>query len=488
MYFNKGLSVSEIEKRTTHSRNTITKYIEQEDFNKKSKSKEKGNKSDLIRPFVRAILLDDKLKRKKMRHTAKRIYERAQIEVPQLCQIKSRTMRKIVSEEKYKLYNDNECFLDLVHPGGEAQVDFGEIEIYEDGKLVKSHEFVLTFPASNAGFCQITRSETMEAVCESMASIFEHIGKVPSKIWFDQMAAACLRQKDDKGNVIANPRFQKFAQHYGFDIIFCNPYSGNEKGAVENKVGYFRNNLFIPEVNVHDLSAYNKTLLESCDKDNERMHYKHKQHSIHSLFLLEKERMQLFNPISFDHAREEKHHVYKNGHMRVDGNTYSVSPNHASEKVIVKYYANELIVYDLDYREITRHRRYFDKGGKYTHWVDFITLISRRPKALKYTEFYNLLPNVWRDYVSNLEKESLREALHFLKHCLLEKDFDFATAVVSENVKQNVLEPNALWTTYYRMTEDQSLYLSKHENSLPSLPNYKIQLEEYDLLMGGVQC
>lgn len=33
MCFDKEFSVTEIEKRTTHARNTITKYINQDDFN-----------------------------------------------------------------------------------------------------------------------------------------------------------------------------------------------------------------------------------------------------------------------------------------------------------------------------------------------------------------------------------------------------------------------------------------------------------------------
>jgi len=486
MYFDKGLSVSEIEKRTTHSRNTINKYINLEDFNDKRYTRKKERKSDLIRPFVRQILLDDKHKRKKQRHTAKRIYERALEEFPELCQIRERTMRTIVAEERRQLYSDKECFLDLEHPGGEAQVDFGEIDIYEDGKLVKAHEFVMTFPASNAGFCQITRSETMEAVCESMEKIFEHIGEVPNRIWFDQMAAAALRQKDDRGNVVPNPRFHKFALHHGFDIVFCNPNSGNEKGAVENKVGYFRNNLFIPEPVIHDINEFNHGLLKRCDEDNERQHYKFKPKTIESLFVKERELMHSVNITAYDYAREEKHHVYKNGHIKESGNEYSVSPSKVGEKVWVKYYANELVIYDLDYREITRHRRAFDKGKKFTHWIDFITLVAKRPRALKYTGFYNLLPEIWRNYTSTLEKADLRDALYFLKYCLLEKDFDFAAKVVDENIKQHVYSPDALWTTYYRMNEDRSLYLPKATDTLPVLPDYKLQLDDYDVLLGGV--
>jgi hypothetical protein len=425
-------------------------------------------------------------KRKKQRHTAKRIYDRALVEIPELCCINERTMRSIVAAERTAIYTDKECFLDLNHPGGEAQVDFGEIDIYKDGKLIKAHEFVMTFPASNAGFCQVTYSETMEAVCETMEKIFEHIGKVPNRIWFDQMAAASLRQKNAAGNAIPNPRFHRFAAHHGFDIVFCNPHSGNEKGSVENKVGYFRNNLFIPEVIIDNIDDFNYTLLQRCDKDNQRYHYKLQPETHNSLFILEKEKMHDVNPITFDYSKEEKYRVYKNGHIKVDNNEYSVSPRSVGEQVIVKFYANELIIYDDYYREITRHQRTFEKGRKFTHWVDFLSLVAKRPRALKYTEFYKLLPNEWQHYTANLQKDDLREALYFLKHCLLERDFDFANQVVKENIKQHVTEPEALWTTYYRMSEDQSLYLPDTKDTVPYMPNYRFNFEDYDDLMGGV--
>ncbi len=484
LYFDKGLSITEIEKCTAHARNTITKYINQDDFNNHKYNRTKDRKSDLVRPFVRQILLNDKEKRKKQRHTAKRIYERALQEIPDLCQISIRTMRYIVSEERASIYVEKECFLDLEHPGGEAQVDFGEIDVYKDGKVVKVHEFVMTFPASNAGFCQVTFSETMEAVCQSMEAIFKHIGKVPKRIWFDQMAAASLRQKDSNGNVVPNPRFQRFAVHHGFEIIFCNPYSGNEKGSVENKVGYFRNNLFIPEVNIDDIDKFNQNLLNICDKDNQREHYKISSETLSSLFTMEKEVMHNSNPISFDYAREDKFRVYKNGHIRVDNNEYSVSPGYVSKYVIVKFYANELIIYDLHYREITRHRRSFEKGCKFTHWIDFLNLVSRRPRALKYSGVFKLLPKEWQEYTAILNKDDLRKALNFLKHCLVEKDFSFANQVVKENMKQHVTEPEALWTTYYRMTEDQSLYILQNDDTTFNIPDYTFKLENYDDLMG----
>jgi hypothetical protein len=51
----------------------------------------------------------------------------------------------------------NEGYLPLDHPGGEAQVDFGQAEFYEKGKLIKGHYLNMSFPYSNAGYTQIFR-------------------------------------------------------------------------------------------------------------------------------------------------------------------------------------------------------------------------------------------------------------------------------------------------------------------------------------------
>ncbi|WP_350343968.1 hypothetical protein PRVXT_000333 [Proteinivorax tanatarense] len=104
MYFEKGLSYSEIERRTGHNYRTIKKYLEKEDFNVKPKKKSGPTKSDLIRPYVREILEEDKDKKKKYRHTAKKIHERLKAERPGKCLISERTMRTLVKEEKQKVY------------------------------------------------------------------------------------------------------------------------------------------------------------------------------------------------------------------------------------------------------------------------------------------------------------------------------------------------------------------------------------------------
>jgi len=52
-------------------------------------------------------------------------------------------------------------------------------------------------------------------------------------------------------------------------------------------------------------------------------------------------------------------------------------------------------------------------------------------------------------------------------------------------MKEQVTEPEALWTTYYRMNENQSLYLPDITDCLPEIPGYTFKIENYDDLIGG---
>ena len=149
----------------------------------------------------------------------------------------------------------------------------------------------MTLPYSNAGFIQIFRGETQECLLEGMKKIFQHMGRVPSEIWFDNLSAAVkiTNRKNRKERKI-NKFFQAFAAHYSFKPIFCNPASGNEKGMVENKVGYTRRNLLVPIPSFDSLEDFNKQLLKKCEEDAYRQHYK-KEKTIIELFEYDKQEM-----------------------------------------------------------------------------------------------------------------------------------------------------------------------------------------------------
>ena len=136
--------------------------------------------------------------------------------------------------------------MDLVWHPGEAQADFGEVDVLLRGVVQRMHHFVSGFPYSNVGLVQLMPGENAECTCLALRNLFEWLGGVPERIVFDNAAGV-----GHKGYGEREPRltrlFQAFQAHYGFDCSFCNPYSGHEKGAVESKVGMVWLKLFVPQ-------------------------------------------------------------------------------------------------------------------------------------------------------------------------------------------------------------------------------------------------
>lgn len=89
----------------------------------------------------------------------------------------------------------------------------------------------MDFPYSNCGYLQLHYGENMECLLESMVAIFEHIGGVPTEIWFDNTRTIVTKIIRGGGREVTE-RFLRFQEHYGFKSVFCNPDAGNEKGGV----------------------------------------------------------------------------------------------------------------------------------------------------------------------------------------------------------------------------------------------------------------
>lgn len=82
-FFDKGLSISEIHKKTRYDYKTIRKYLNKEEFNVTPSIKQK--RPGKLTPYHEIIdkwLLEDKQFRRKQRHTAKRVYDRLVEEFP----------------------------------------------------------------------------------------------------------------------------------------------------------------------------------------------------------------------------------------------------------------------------------------------------------------------------------------------------------------------------------------------------------------------
>ena len=97
---------------------------------------------------------------------------------------------------------------------------------------------------------------------ETREFMFDHFGGVPNRLIFDN-AKVAVREGFGK-HAIATDGYAAFAAHYAFQTDFCNIASGNEKGLVENLVGYSRRNFMVPVPKAKSLEELNAKLIEYC--------------------------------------------------------------------------------------------------------------------------------------------------------------------------------------------------------------------------------
>jgi transposase len=482
--FNKGRSIRSIARETGHNFRTIRKYIEQSDFNQPAKRKSgRPSKLDLVKPIIDTWLAEDLKRKPKQRHTAKRIYDRLKNEYSDIFNASERTVRAYVAAKKKELYGLEEGFLPLDHPSGEAQVDFGDVVFYEKGQKVEGHELVISFPFSNGGYAQLLKGENQECLFTGMRDIFEHMKKVPTVIWFDNLSAAVAGLSGQ--NRILTERFQRFCLHYGFEGRFCNPDAGHEKGNVENKVGYSRRNYFVPEPEFEDIEEYNQGLFAVAEKDMQRDHYK-KGRLISRLLEEEKAAMLPLPDNSFEVAKWQKVKASKVGKVKFESNTYSASPAVAGREVWIKIDAHLVEILDEDYQSIIKHRRLYGKNLESMNWYPYLTTLAKRPNALKYSGFYRELPDPWQDYLDRCDHEGKKSSLKVLLKILEESDMDTATRSLEECQESGAASSDGILLSYYRLTQESIEESLKLPSDLAKLTEYSPDLSSYDLLLKEV--
>lgn len=108
----------------------------------------------------------------------------------------------------------------LEHPPGEAQLDFGTMEVEHQGVFKDVKALVLSFPFSNAGFAVALPSENQKCLLTGMTQLFDQIGGFPREIRIDNMVTAVVQPKSKFKPAVLSEGFQLFSLHYGFETRF----------------------------------------------------------------------------------------------------------------------------------------------------------------------------------------------------------------------------------------------------------------------------
>lgn len=483
LYENEEKSLREISRITGHSFETVRKYAYQTNWSEDHLPNIEPQSYPVLGEFIPVIdkwLEADRKVPRKQRHTVWRIYCRLRDEY---CFSGSySSVKKYVRKKKYIMKVNREGYLPLEHPAGCGQVDFGEF-LYQDAAGTEQHGYALTmsFPYSNKGYTQAFPSQNQECLLEGMKRIFEHIGGVPAVLRFDNMSTAVAQVLKGKERVLTDG-FTRFMLHYRFQAEFCNPASGNEKGNVENKVGYSRRNAFVPVPTITSFEAFNDYLWDWCEKDAQRLHYR-KKVPIEQLWEDDRNSLLAMPEYPFSVFRYEALTVSKTGFATIDTNKYGLSPTLSGETVQAKIFFDH-IEFFYDHQPVGTFCRSYKRGDEIYDWTQYVSVLCKKPGAIEHTRFFRQMPEQWQSYLARTEGKERRSALQLLREIVSDGNAALCNDALELAGENGRTDPDSLRQCYYMIARKE---YRPDPLKLPSSPtlNYNPDLAAYDGLMGG---
>jgi transposase len=365
------------------------------------------------------------------------------------------------------------AFLTLAFAPGEcAQVDWGSFGAVPVGHTSRRlRVFVIVLCYSRLMYVEFTVSQTMEHFLACHQHAFEFFGGIPKKVMVDNLKSAVLTRVLGEAPVF-NPKYLDFAMHCGFTIAPCNVGKGNEKGRVENGVGYVKKN-FLAGLELPDFSALNPAARQWLDTvANVRLHSETREQPVQAWH---HERPYL-SPLPlhpFDIATVSQVRASRQFRITLETNHYSVPAHYAGQALTLKTYPDRLCISHGD-QLIARHLRRYERFQDVEDPDHPKPLLEHRKKARdhqRFRRFLTLSPRA-EAYYLQLEARRLNPHHHVRKIVALSDIYSpesvaramedaFTYEAFSAEYIANLLEQRTRFTP-----EASALHLTRREDLL----------------------
>jgi transposase len=398
-YFLKRKSMREIARELHHGRAVIRKAIYDPGIPVYKRSVPAPRRA--IGPFVEVIqqwLQEDKQRPSKQRHTAKRIYERLREEHGY--QGSDRTVRREVRLLKGTIPDSH--IPQTYEPADGGTFDFGEALVKLGGRETRVHLGCLRLDYSSHYFVCALPSERQEALFECHLRGFLYLGGAPGRMRYDNLKPAVHKILRGK-NRQEQAAWVSFRSHFLFESEYVTPGRGQEKGGVENLVGYVRRNFLVPPPEFDDYEDLNAYLLDCCERDaGERQRF---GRTVQELWQEERGRLgrlpeklpaACVSPVAKVNRRQQ---------VRFGGNWYSVPPAYVGRLVAVHAYVFTVTMACQD-RVIATHARSYGREEEVLDPHHYLPVLLKKPGAFaRATPILKWpLPAVYADYHRQLQK------------------------------------------------------------------------------------
>ncbi len=216
----------------------------------------------------------------------------------------------------------------------------------------------------------------------------------------------------------------------------------------------------VPVPHFEALPTKNKQLLEACDKDMQREHYDDEHDRfICELFQEDKAALLPLPPVPFDTSSYTTARTDKYGKFTLDAgkHRYSASPAFCEGVVHLHITSAEVIVLDSDLHEVVRHRRLYGDDYESMDWVPYLKNIARKPRSLKNSGIYDMMPGSMQLYLDGCESKDRGKVLKVLAELTERSGFESALNTVSMAIEHQATDPDSLMNLYRRTYMDVPL-------------------------------
>lgn len=122
--------------------------------------------------------------------------------------------------------------------------------------------------------------------------------------------------------------------------------------------------------------------------------------------------------------------------------------------VNLKITSSYLIVMDKDMHKLVRHRRLYGSDHERMNWLPYLTYIARKPRSLRNSGIYDMMPQTMQVYMDNCENKDRGRVLKVLAKLTDRTGFSSAVKTVDEAVRLNATDPDSLQNLYRRTYAD----------------------------------
>ncbi len=309
----------------------------------------------------------------KKRHTAKRVFQRQQL-------------REWLSGFRAQCAVSGECSAAAIPdshvpqtyaPADGGTFDFGEALVKLGGRETRVHLGCLRLDYSSHYFVCALPSERQEALFECHLRGFLYLGGTPGRMRYDNLKPAVHKILRGK-NRQEQAAWVAFRSHFLFESEYVTPGRGQEKGGVENLVGYVRRNFLVPLPEFDDFEALNTYLVACCDRDARER--RRRGRTVAELWREEQESLRPLPARLPAACISRLAKVNRRQQVRFAGNWYSVPPRYVGQLVTLRAYVFRVEIAWQD-QMVASHIRSYGREEEVLDPHHYLPVLLKKPGA-----------------------------------------------------------------------------------------------------------